>query len=145
LFHFLPLLVLFPLLLALLLQITLLNFLQLSKLLLLKTRRLFVPDVSLLEPSSILNDLPQFSANLPQVSDSATFRSSVSIVSTPTASGAPVPVVYTAQELINIRWQIEMEKGFKTLVEGIFPFISDLREADLFVVNRENFNNNTNV
>ncbi len=114
---------------------------QLSKLLLLKTRKLFVPDLSLLEPTSILNDLPQFGANLPHLSESVAFRSSVSTVSTDrttTASAATSvpPVVYTAQELINIKWQIEMERGFKSLVDGIFPFICDLREADLFVVNR---------
>lgn len=40
----------------------------------------------------------------------------------------------TAQEINNIKWQSEMEKGFDNLVETIYPFISDLREAEIFNV-----------
>jgi hypothetical protein len=105
-----------------------------SKLLLLKTRKLFVPDLSLLDPTSILNGL----TSNPLPTDKTTPP-----LATPTAT-SPV-VVYTAQELINIRWQTEMERGFKTLVEGILPYIIDLREADMFIINRNSLNLNNPV
>jgi hypothetical protein len=50
------------------------------------------------------------------------------------AGGGNTNAALTAQEINNIKWQSEMEKGFDNLVETIYPFISDLREAELFNV-----------
>lgn len=44
------------------------------------------------------------------------------------------PVALTAQEINNIKWQMEMEKGFDTLVQTIYPYIADIKEADVFNV-----------
>lgn len=43
---------------------------------------------------------------------------------------------YTPQELTNIKWQNEMERGFDALVQAIYPYIAELREADVFSPNR---------
>lgn len=42
------------------------------------------------------------------------------------------PVALTAQEINNLKWQMEMEKGFDVLVQSIYPYIADIKEAEIF-------------
>jgi hypothetical protein len=46
------------------------------------------------------------------------------------------PSTYTQQELVYIKWQTEMERGFETLVQSIYPYIAELRESSVFSPNR---------
>lgn len=48
------------------------------------------------------------------------------------AATNPQQVALTAQEINNIKWQMEMERGFDTLVQTIYPFIADVKEAEVF-------------
>jgi hypothetical protein len=47
-------------------------------------------------------------------------------------TGSQNQVALTAQEINNLKWQMEMEKGFDNLAQTIYPYISDLKEAEMF-------------
>jgi hypothetical protein len=56
--------------------------------------------------------------------------------STNSGSSSQPPVALTAQEINNIKWQLEMEKGFDALVQAIYPYIADIKEAEIFNVGK---------
>jgi hypothetical protein len=56
--------------------------------------------------------------------------------STNSGSSNQPPIALTAQEINNIKWQLEMEKGFDALVQAIYPYIADIKEAEIFNVGK---------
>lgn len=127
-------------------QITLVDFLTCSRLLLAKTRRVLIADTSSLDPST-------------QGGADGLSLSSVSTNSLTTAKGGAAGsvaggsitvskrgsdanlsgvgsqgsgAVANPLELNYLIWQTEMERGFEALVASILPYVRDLSEAEQF-------------
>lgn len=123
-----------------------------------KSRTVLVPDVSILDPDSVLNERPisqhthsstVLSSRFDDSPVNSLSRTSVdakanSAITNPLANVSNItnninPVTqtpYTAQEINYIKWQMEMEKGFEILVKALYPYISDMRESDSFAYSK---------
>lgn len=84
--------------------------------------------------TSTTEDRPLTTANV--AANNSTLGGQPAAAPAATAAAATTSGTYTQQELGYIKWQNEMERGFDVLVQAIYPYIAELREADVFLLNR---------
>lgn len=105
-------------------QISLLDFLICSKLLLAKTRRVLITEPT--DAASPMND-PTVQ-NKAQAVAAANRKAAADAA----ANNNNATASTTGPDPNNVIWQTEMEKGFENLVQSIWPYVQDIADADQF-------------
>jgi len=147
------------------LKTTLLNFLQCARLLLQRLKKVLIPDFVAFESSPLVQDMQEFlalpigdnvqakvarnSVLMPPpgltgaasatgvVAGNAQNRRSIGEpVGNANNSAPPGPPGSNPGLDHNIKWQVEMERGFESLVMTIYPYIDDLPDAASFAAGK---------